>query len=217
MNPKEVFGKNPECPPVEVLAMGGGAVERHLAACAYCRNELALMNVFEAAEASAEESPSVAWIADRLHSPIPAPPTPRRRAWAWMPRWIPVVFAACLLVAVYVAVRPHTAVAPPPAGGDVWRGSFRAISPAGDVAAAPREFTWSAMPQIRTYRVALMEVDPHEIWSARTNETHIAVPPDVLAQMTPGRTFLWQVSAEGAPDGLAETSLQEFHIATKLP
>lgn len=218
MNPHELFGKSSECPPVEVLAMGGTSVERHLAGCAHCRNELALMNAFRTAEANANESASVAWIADRLHSPIQAPPAPRRRAWAWMPRWVPVAFAACLLVAVYFSVRPHPAIAPPVAsGGDVWRGSFRAISPVGDVSSAPREFSWSEVQGVRRYRVVLMEVDRHEIWSASTTEARIAVPRDVLAQMRPGRTFLWKVSTEDAPDGLTGTTLQEFHIAMKLP
>jgi hypothetical protein len=122
---------------------------------------------------------------------------------------------ACLLVvagsALYVGNR-----APAGIPNDVTQGTWRStavavVAPAGDVS-APTQFAWRAVEGASAYHVRLLEVDGTEIWSADTPATQIAVPAQVRAQLQPGRSFRWQVTASGAAGRIAESSLQPFHI-----
>jgi hypothetical protein len=78
--------------------------------------------------------------------------------------------------------------------------------------AAPPELAWRAVDGASMYHVRLLEVDGTEIWSADTPTTQIAIPPQLRAQLQPGRSFRWQVAASNAAGRIAESSLQSFHI-----
>jgi hypothetical protein len=217
-----LFEKTPQCLPLEVLAFGGSDARRHLESCAWCRNELAMFQMFETAEPTAIEAPSVEWIADRLRTPRPSASAPRRRAWDWMPRWLPVAAAACLVIAVgsgiYWQTRPRPSLATPSNGADVWRSAaVRLTSPLGDVTTPPRELAWSQVDGATVYHVRLLEVDRHELWSADTPDTHIALPAAIAGQLQPGRSFEWDVAARNPAGAVAESNLQKFHIVAKLP
>jgi hypothetical protein len=102
----------------------------------------------------------------------------------------------------------------PPSGEQVLRSQrFAAVTPVGDVAAAPAELRWEAVRGASKYLARVMEVDRTEVWRGETAETHIALPEEVRRQMTAHRSFLWAVTAQdGAGSNLAETDLQTFHI-----
>ena len=225
------LGPSGDCPTLEALAAApaGSDIERHLAACAHCRTELALLREFETAEVRPHELASVEWIASRLRRDAAAatgrtrPETVwnRLRAWVAFPfapgpqRAFAAVAALLLVVAAGLYLRPAAETRHPAAvDGTVWRsGRFAAVSPAGDVAEAPAEFRWEPVPDAAAYRIQLMEVDRTVIWSGDSAQTAIAIPQAVRAQLQPARAFLWQVTAKNqAGQPVASTDLQTFHV-----
>jgi hypothetical protein len=238
---KGLFGPTPQCLAIEALASLASSTpvdpetRRHLEQCAHCRNELAMLHEFHSAEASPAEAEDVDWIVAGLRqrsagqtSParrLPAKP-PLKSLWdtlaGWIPggfpRWVPAAAAACLVVVSAVGLylgRRDTGAAPTPGRGDyVWRSAtLQVIGPGGDLPAPPAEFAWDEVPGAQSYLVRLLEVDRTEIWSARTAGTRIPVPAPIAAQLTAGRTFLWQVAASDSGGPIAESILQRFHIS----
>jgi hypothetical protein len=222
MSERYPFEPTPECLTIEQLASAAtdGAAARHLESCAYCRNELALLESFTSAEPSMIEAPAVEWIATEVRRRV-VEQTREKSVWerltGWIPagapRWVPAgAFAAIVLLigsGVYLMRQGH-----PEIGETVWRSaSVAVIRPAGDLTAAPSEFAWQAVAGARRYRVRLLEVDRTEVWSAETEATQLAVPPGIASQLQPGRSFLWQVVAEGPAGPIAESNLQTFHIS----
>ena len=216
------FGATPECLSVEQLAAAecDAAAMRHLEGCAYCRNELALLQSFTSAEPSAIEAPAVRWIATETRR-RGVEQTREKSIWerltGWMPRggarWAPAgAFAAIVLLigsGVYL-LRPDR----PESGDTVWRSaSVAVIRPAGEQKAAPTEIAWRPVAGAQRYHVRLLEVDRTEVWSADTESTQIAIPPGIASQLQPGRTLLWQVTAKGPSGAIAESNLQTFHIS----
>jgi hypothetical protein len=230
MSEREPFGPTPECLTIEALSSAelDGAARRHVESCAHCRNELALLRTFMDAEPNLEEKASVDWIAAEARRRIVAQTASRGREkslWerltAWIPSgtpgWVPAGAMACLVLllgsGVYL-LRHDRAIGAPQAGEDLWRSAtVSVIRPIGDVVAAPADLAWQAVPKASKYHVRLLEVDRREIWSADTPGTQIAIPPEIAAQLQPGRTLLWQVVANGAAGPLAESNLQTFHIS----
>jgi hypothetical protein len=224
-----IFGRTAECPSIEDLAAFVSTPQTaesdvHVAGCAYCRNEIALLRAFESDAATPEEAAAVRWISAELaRREAPWRTGTSRSLWevvtSWIPapapRWLPAAALACLLVvvgsALYLGSRG-------PAGipNDVTQGTWRStaiavVAPTGDVS-APQQFVWRGAEGASTYHVRLLEVDGTEIWSADTPAAQIAIPAQVRAQLQPGRSFRWQVSASAAAGRIAESSLQSFHI-----
>lgn len=228
---RTIFGRTPECPSVDELAVLASAQEAlesdaHLRQCAHCRNEVALLRTFESSAATAEESAAVAWISAELgRREAPWRPRSSRSFWevltSWIPapapRWLPAAAMACLLVIIgsglYFSNRRPAGVPDDVSQGSTWRSTQVAIvSPAGDLAVAPAELKWRAVDGASQYHVRLLEMDGAEVWSADTAAAAIAIPPQVRAQLQPGRSFRWQVIARNAEGRIAESSLHSFHI-----
>ena len=227
---KAALGRTEECLSPEALEAlsangpdpaAGAAQRRHLDACARCRNELALLQEFQAAAPRPDETASVAWMESELRrrrSGLCAPAAPRRTLRAVL-RWRTLSLAAASLVVAVTAgmyFRYGTGGRPPGAEGPViWRSQqFQAVSPAGDVAAPPAEFQWEPVAGSATYQVRLMEVDRTELWSVVSFHTAVSLPDDIRKRMTPGRTFLWEVIARNtAGEKIGATNLQSFHIS----
>jgi hypothetical protein len=205
-------------------AMGSTAM-RHLKICAYCRNELLLLQEFEAAEATPEEAGQVAWIESQLSRrahKIGRTRSLRSLGVSWLASLFPVqnwrpltLVATSLLLAVGAGFylqqqRPRIESASPL----VYRSlEFRAISPVGDVSGAPAQFSWQSVAGAAKYQLRLMQVDQTEVWSVETNSTTVPVPPELRKNMTPGRGFSWIVIARNsAGEKIAETNLQKLHI-----
>jgi len=222
MSEQHSFGATPECLTVEQLAgvESDPAARRHLEGCAYCRNELALLESFMAAEPSAIEAPAVRWIASETRRRV-VERTREKSLWerltGWVPRggprWIPAgAFAAIVLLVgsgVYFMRQDR-----PESGETVWRSaSVAVIRPVGELSGAPTDFAWQAVSGARSYHVRLLEIDRTEVWSADTEATQIVIPPGIASQLQPGRTLLWQVTAQGTAGVVAESNLQTFHIS----
>jgi len=219
------FAPTPECLSIEALASAqpDPAARRHLESCAYCRNEVALLHSFTSAEPSTAEAPDVDWIATEVRRRVTGQTATREsktlwtRLTGWIPsggnRWVPAgAFAAIVLLigsGVYLMRQDR-----PNIGETVWRSAtVRLVRPVGEVTAAPAQLAWEAVPNATGYHVRLLEVDRTEVWAADTRSPEVAIPAAIAAQLQPGRTFLWQVAANGPAGPLAESNLQTFHIS----
>src|SRR4051794_37317067 len=87
-------GPTPECPPLEALESLDAKGRAHVEHCAWCRNELAMLTEFQAAEVRPEEAASVAWIESELArraAPAPIATKPVESLWSrirdWMGGW----------------------------------------------------------------------------------------------------------------------------------
>ena len=230
---RSALGPTPECPPVEMLespdAMLDAKGRAHVEGCAWCRNEVAMLAEFQAADVRPEEAADVAWVESELArraAPAPVPAKPVESLWsriqAWLGsgswQWAPLAAAALLLVVVggmYLR-QGNEGLRPVPPGEQVMRsGSFQALAPVGDLESAPAAFQWEAVPGAAQYLVRVMEVDRTVIWHTETPGTRAELAAAVRAGMTAGRTFQWTVTAVDITGRtLSETGLQTFHILT---
>jgi hypothetical protein len=86
------------------------------------------------------------------------------------------------------------------------------VGPRGDLAQAPNELRWDPVPGASLYRVRIVEVDATELWSGETTETHVVLPPAVIAQFAPGKSLLWQVEAFRGAESLAVSETQSVRV-----
>jgi hypothetical protein len=241
-DPKRLFQaalrRTGECPDLDALAAGAenANVQRHLANCSRCQNELAMLQEFESAEAEPHELESVQWMESQLRgrlpelvSPAPAELQHSSGVWERLLGWIRITLAPANRRTVSLAAASLLAVAgaglylrrgsdvprpSAPVASSVWRSAqFAAISPAGDLSQRPSRLQWESVPGSATYRVELREVDGTVIWSGETTQPEINIPAAILVQLKPGRAFRWQASAFNAAGAkMAATNLQSFHI-----
>jgi len=88
--------------------------------------------------------------------------------------------------------------------------------PVGDQAESPRRFEWVAVDRAVRYRVRLLEVDRHEVWSTSTSAPAVDLPPAVRTSIAPGRMLLWDVTAYDAAGAvIAESGTQSFRVAPR--
>lgn len=224
---RSALGPTPECPPLEALESLDAKGRAHVEGCAWCRNELAMLTEFQAVDVRPEEAASVAWIESELArraAPAQVAAKPADSLWSRLTSWVgdwqmvPVAAAALVLLmagAMYLR-QGNQGLRPVPQGEQVLRsGSFKAIAPVGDVASAPAEFQWEAVPGAARYLVRVMEVDRTEIWRLETAATRAELTVPVRAQMTAGRSFQWTATAlDASGRTISETGLQTFHILT---
>ena len=231
---RSALGPTPECPPLEALEALDAKGRAHVEGCAWCTNELAMLTEFQAVDVRPEEAASVAWIESELArraapapaAPVRVPAKPVESVWSRIGAWLgsgswqlaPLAAAALLLIVaggMYLR-QGNEGLRPIPAGEQVLRsGNFQAVAPVGDIAAAPADLQWEAVPGAAKYLVRVMEVDRHEIWRSETPGTRAELADAVRAQMTPGRSFQWTAAAlDAGGRTIAETSLQTFHILT---
>ena len=132
--------------------------------------------------------------------------------------------AAVLLVAIatgsfYVLVTRQAPPLPPSVttGDEVTRSlAVMVRAPVGDQVEAPRRFEWLGVDRAVRYRVRLMEVDRHEIWSTSSTAVGADLPSSVRSSIAPGRTLLWDVTAYDASGGaIAESGAQSFRLAPR--
>jgi len=88
--------------------------------------------------------------------------------------------------------------------------------PVGEQVESPRRFEWVPVDRAVRYRVRLLEVDRHEVWSTSTPAPGVDLPPAVRASIAPGRTLLWDVTGYDASDKvIAESGTQSFKVAPR--
>jgi len=224
-----------DCPSLDDLgrfvdgAMSAGqraTVAAHVDACQTCQSEIALLHSFAATAIRDDEAAAVRDIVGVLRQReheifgAQAVPTIRRSLWfAIAPLRHAMSLATALLFVVVgyylFNARPPSLPANDREGGEVTRSLSVALrSPIGDQAVAPQRLEWSPVAGAARYRVRLLEVDRHELWSTETADTAADLPGPVRAQIVPAKTVQWQVTAfdaAGAP--IAESSLERFRLA----
>jgi len=226
---------------IELDGLGDGSltesamrrVREHVAHCARCQTELALLHEFERASPRAEEEAAARWITSQLEekfaATLPKPQLerrekerPRSRFWSALR---PVqaggfaVAAALLVAAVGIALRdarpPQIASSVPER--QVFRsGEISVMAPSENPVRAPSELRWAPWANADSYSVRVMEVDRRELWSAETRQTSVALPAAVRAQIVPRKPLLWEVVARDA-DGrtLASSGIHTFVVVNQ--
>ena len=224
----QFFKPGPDCLPVDELAsnlnLPAGseqrrAVETHVGACPHCHNELELLHSFESGAIREEEREAVEAITARLRSMKLEPP---KNTAAWWRRLLsPPGFAAALAVAAALIVAVNLdrgGPAPIAVGGtDTYRSTpLRALSPLGEVAGMPQEFTWTQVTGASTYSVNVTEVDRTPVFSEKIATNSVAIPSHVRNLLQTGKILQWNVIAYGSTgQQLASTAPQrvQFKVA----
>jgi anti-sigma factor RsiW len=163
-------------------------VERHLAECDSCREELA---------ASA-----------RLIATVPAPP---RRQLAWR---LVVPIAAGLLLAI-VLRRPARHVELPAgqergASSDASHITLVSPSPDATIAAGSPRFAWRAMAGSIGYRVVIKDASGAPVWSGDAADTLLVLPAET--HLRAGQSYLWRVDGQRADGTTASSAEAGFQV-----
>lgn len=213
---KEALAPSPEC--IEIARLGEeltAAGRVHLDTCARCQAELAMFREIAREETSAGEAREVEWIASELR---------RRNIVAFRPKTWRVLYAAAAVFMMVVGISYWMQMREPsidttfdPAA--VYRTArVDVVAPkTGDLAQPPNELRWTAVPDASRYAVQILEVDMTPVWGASTTETHVTLPPDVIAQFAPGKLLLWDVAAFRGKEMIATSDTQNIRVSVAPP
>jgi len=235
---KSALAATPECLNAEQLEslLDGKHSSSHLAQCARCQAELALLKSFETGAPLPDEGAAVAWISahldrqletikspsrGKLSRPVTAGLHPQGSWFARMfgvggMRWVlPAAAMAAIVVATVIALRP--AKEPELQANNqgqqvIYRSQeVQLVSPLGDVHRVPGELRWQAFAGAAVYKVVLMEIDHSPLWASETKEPAAEIPVTVRSKMLPGKPILWQITALDAQSRVVGTSqVQKF-------
>ena len=220
---RSALARTPDCVPIERLDAPLTPSEAgHLASCGRCQSELALLSEFEDSTARAGEGAAVSWIVASLRrrgAPL-SPSAAERPWWRWQAQWQWARLAAAAATIALVAVAGYGLWDSEPAvrtGQNeprVYRaGGLQAVAPIGDVAAVPRQLQWAPFGGATVFEVRILEVDRAVLWQGTTTATQIEIPTGVIAQLVPGKTVLWEVSARDAAGAVvAESGTQRLRV-----
>ena len=205
---REALAPTPDCVDLGRLGEELTAEERaHLDTCARCQSELALFREFQNDEPSAEGE----WVAGELRRRFDNVKPFRAKTWR-------VLYAAAAALVLLIGAGWWLQLREPSIdGGALDPGPYRSarldlIEPVGDLASPPNELRWSAVPNTSRYRVRILEVDATVVWSGETTETHVALPPAVVAQFSPGKSLRWEVQAFRGTEVLAASETQIVRV-----
>ena len=235
------LGPGPDCLSIERLAHYADGLlpvielqadELHVAICANCQAELALLHAFAASTVRADEAAVVQAGVEQLRrreAEIFEPVRENHESWQ---KWfsldrIPFSFgrlrSALTLAVVLLALGGSYYLRNPAvprlpsdvgSGSDVARSmGLHVLEPVGDQTAVPGRFRWQPVGGASRYHVQLMEVDRQEIWSTDTADVAVDFPAGVQARISPAKTLVWQVKAYGAANTpIAESDPQRFRL-----
>jgi hypothetical protein len=216
---QEAASATAECLPLEVLERmtenASADASAHLAGCAHCQTELAMLKNFEQSTPSADEGAAVAWIAAQLerrqNAPLAQQNIVRVPFWRTMFR-VPYLAGAAALAAVLIlGISLYHGSSDGP--GKINPGSIHLVSPITDQNIAPTEFRWDAVQGAASYTVELKDVAGITLASAKSSQNVLAVTPEMKAVMISGKPIKWQVTALDA-DGkeIANSSTEQFKV-----
>src|SRR5579864_2014211 len=227
---QEAASATSECLPLEVLERMTENVSAdpnaaaHLAGCAHCQTELAMLKNFEQSTPSADEGAAVAWIAAQLERQQNAPVAQQKAAtvpfWRTMFR-IPYLAGAAALAAVLIvgiSLYHGNSDGPGKLNPGLGNGQFRSgaihlVSPVSDVPQAPTEFRWDAVQGASSYQVELKDVAGITLATAKSSQNMMPVTPEMKASMISGKPLKWKVTAlDAAGKEIANSSLEQFKI-----
>jgi hypothetical protein len=204
----------------------GGAsqstAQSHVASCAHCQSELALLHSFEESPVRAEEREDVDAITERLsRNPVLTEPDPWwKRIWK-VPFLVPslAAVAAAMLAVMILNPTRQTSNQPFTPGNDVMRSAtVEAIAPIGDVSQLPQELQWRPFSGAAKYNVRLTEVDRTELFTTSTLATTLTLPSSIRLKIQPLKTLTWDVEAiDAAGRTIGDSGLQRFRFVNSKP
>jgi len=234
---KAALEPGPECLAIEQLGRYAHdaldpderrAAGAHIRECLNCQAELALLRASTSSAIRPDEADAVRDGVAQLEQRKAAIVGVARKEKSASRRWIPFgvlrplgAMAAVLLgvVASVYLIKPKAPVLPTSisTGSEVTRSlSVSVRAPLGDQVEAPRRLEWFAVERAVRYRVRLMEVDRHEVWSTSTTMPAVEIPLDARARIVPSKTLLWDVTAYGASGGaIAESGPRSFRVLAR--
>jgi len=226
---QEAAAETKDCLPLEVLermtenVSADPRAAAHLAGCAHCQTELAMLKSFEQSAPSADEGAAVAWIAAQLERRQSAPLAQQKivRAPFWRAMFrVPYLAGAAALAAVLIvgiSLYHGNSDGPgrinPGIGGQFRSGAIHLVSPITDQNNAPAEFRWDAVQGASSYSVELKDVAGITLATASSTQNVLPVTPEMKANMISGKPLKWQVTARDASGKeIANSSGGEFKI-----
>jgi len=227
---QEAAAETKDCLPLETLErmMDNPARDAkaaaHLAGCAHCQTELAMLKNFELSTPSADEGAAVAWIAAQLERQQNAPVAQQKVAavpfWRMMFR-IPYLAGAAAMAAVLIvgiSLYHGNSDGPgklnPGIGSGTFRsGSIHLVSPIADQPIAPAEFHWDAVQGASSYTVELKDVAGITLATAKSSQNVLQVTPEMKANMTADKPLKWKVTALDANGNeIANSNAEQFKV-----
>jgi hypothetical protein len=227
---QEAAAETKDCLPLETLERMVDNTSRdakaaaHLAGCAHCQTELAMLKNFEQSTPSADEGAAVAWIAAQLERRQSAPVAQQKAAavpfWRTMFR-IPYLAGAAAMAAVLIfgiSLYHGNSDGPGKINPGLGSGQFRSgaihlVSPVSDVPQAPTEFRWDAVQGASSYTVELKDVAGITLASAKSLQNVLPVTPEMKAAMISGKPLKWRVTAmDAAGTEIANSGLEQFKV-----
>jgi hypothetical protein len=227
---QEAASATAECLPLEVLermtenASADPKAAAHLAGCAHCQTELAMLKNFEQSSPSADEGAAVAWIAAQLERRQSAPAAqqkvPSVPFWRTMFR-VPYLAGAAALAAVLVLgvslYHGHSdnpgKINPGLGNGQFRSGAVHLLSPIAEQNSAPTEFRWDAVQGASSYSVELKDVAGITLATANSTQNVLPATPEMKANMVSGKPLKWKVTAKDASGKeIADSSAEQFKI-----
>jgi hypothetical protein len=227
---QEAAAGTKDCLPLEVLERMADNTSRdakaaaHLAGCAHCQTELAMLKNFEQSTPSADEGAAVAWIAAQLERQQNAPVAQQKSAsvpfWRTMFRIPYLAGAAALAAVLIVGISLYHGnsdgpgkINPGLGSGNFRSGSIHLVSPIADQNIAPTEFHWDAVKNASSYTVELKDVAGITLASAKSTQNALPVTPEMRANMTSGKPLKWKVTAmDAAGTEIANSGLEQFKV-----
>lgn len=227
---QEAAAATKECLPLETLermmdnTSRDATAAKHLAGCAHCQTELAMLKNFEQSAPSADEGAAVAWIAAQLERQQSA--TVAQQKVARVPFWrtmfrVPYMAGAAALAAVLIfgislyhgnSDGPGK-INPGLGSGNFRSGSIHLVSPIADQNAVPAEFRWDAVQGARSYAVELKDVAGVTLATAKSATNVLTLTPEMKANMISGKPLKWKVTALDANGNeIANSSTEQFKV-----
>jgi hypothetical protein len=227
---QEAAAATKECLPLEVLEQMADNTSRdakaaaHLAGCAHCQTELAMLKNFEQSTPSADEGAAVAWIAAQLerrqNAPVAQQKVARVPFWRTMFRVPYMAGAAALAAVLIVGISLYHGnsdgpgkINPSLGNGQFRSGSIHLVSPIADQPSAPAEFHWDAVQGASSYQVELKDVAGITLASAKSSQNVLPATPEMKANMISGKPLKWKVTAMDATGKeIANSGTEQFKV-----
>jgi hypothetical protein len=227
---QEAAAATKDCLPLEALERMMDKPSRdpkaaaHLAGCAHCQTELAMLKNFEQSTPSADEGAAVAWIAAQLERRQNAPVAQQKVV--TVPFWrtlfrVPYLAGAAALAAVLIfgiSLYRGNSDGPDKINPGLGSGQFRSgavhlVSPIADQNSAPAEFRWDAVQGANSYTVELKDVAGITLATAKSIQNALPVTPEMRTNMISGKPLKWKVTAlDAAGTEIANSSTEQFKI-----
>lgn len=227
---QEAAAETKECLPLETLERMADKTSRdakaaaHLAGCAHCQTELAMLKNFEQSTPSPDEGAAVAWIAAQLERRQNAPLAQQKAAavpfWRTMFR-LPYLAGAAALAAVLIfgiSLYHGNSDGPgrinPALGSGQFRsGSIHLVSPIADQPSAPAEFHWDAVQGASSYTVELKDVAGITLATAKSSQNVLPITSEMRANMVSGKPLQWKVIAlDASGNEIANSGAERFKV-----